>query len=167
MSFPVNVVILVLLVIAFLIVLHRNLLNLNDFLKQENPDTAPGMVLPFETDFLSDHKVIRTGDEIPVVITAPEERLGAAVTAMNSIYRNSKANVVFNIVTLNESVVHLRYTLYYRLEAQNYRIFDLKILTGKSPTDPQKVEAVKPLTFARFFLPVFLPDAEKVKCVIL
>lgn len=72
----------------------------------------PGMALPFETDFLSDHKVIRAGDEIPVLITAPEERLGAAVTAMNSIYRNSKANVVFNIVTLNESVVHLRYTLF-------------------------------------------------------
>ncbi len=75
-------------------------------------DTVPGMVLPFEADFLSDHKVIRTGDEIPVVITAPEERLGAAVTAMNSIYCNSKANIVFNILTLNESVVHLRYTLY-------------------------------------------------------
>lgn len=36
LSFPVNVVILVLLAIAFLIILHRNLLNLNDFLKQEN-----------------------------------------------------------------------------------------------------------------------------------
>uniref|UniRef100_A0A671N5L7 Glycosyltransferase 8 domain-containing protein 1 n=1 Tax=Sinocyclocheilus anshuiensis TaxID=1608454 RepID=A0A671N5L7_9TELE len=158
----VNVVILVLLVIAFLIILHRNLLNLNDFLKQENPDTASGMVLPFETDFLSDHKVIRTGDEIPVVITAPEERLGATVTAMNSIYRNSKANVVFSIVTLNESVVHLRTWLSKTDLKHKIIVFDLKILTGKIPTDPQKVEAVKPLTFARFFLPVFLPEAEKV-----
>lgn len=35
--FAVNVVILVLLVIAFLIVLQRNLLNLNDFLRHEGP----------------------------------------------------------------------------------------------------------------------------------
>ncbi|KTG45566.1 hypothetical protein cypCar_00026012 [Cyprinus carpio] len=159
----VNVVILVLLVIAFLIILHRNLLNLNDFLKQENSaDTVPGMVLPFETDFLSDHKVTRTGDEIPVVITAPEERLGAAVTAMNSIYRNSKANVVFNIVTLNESVVHLRTWLSKTDMKHKMIVFDPKILTGKISNDPQKVEAVKPLNFARFFLPVFLPDTEKV-----
>lgn len=32
---PVNVVILVLLSIAFLIIVHRNLLNLSDFLKQD------------------------------------------------------------------------------------------------------------------------------------
>uniref|UniRef100_A0A673JTF0 Glycosyltransferase 8 domain-containing protein 1 n=1 Tax=Sinocyclocheilus rhinocerous TaxID=307959 RepID=A0A673JTF0_9TELE len=130
--------------------------------KQENSDTVPGMVLPFEIDFLSDHKVIRTGDEIPVVITAPEERLGAAVTAMNSIYRNSKANVVFNIVTLNESVVHLRTWLSKTDMKHKIIIFDPKILTGKISNDPQKVEAVKPLNFARFFLPVFLPDTEKV-----
>lgn len=77
-------------------------------------ETAPGALLPFEPDFDAKHKpdVIRTGLEIPVVITAAEERLGAAVTAMNSVYRNSKSNIVFNIVTLNDSVDHLRYIMY-------------------------------------------------------
>lgn len=130
----VNVVILVLLSIAFLIIVHRNLLNLSDFLKQDGSgtksdasesflsvqshspcckksfpllDAAPGAILPFESGFFAERKV-RTGEEIPVVITASEERLGAAVAAMNSINRNSKANVVFSVVTLNESVEHLR-----------------------------------------------------------
>lgn len=103
----VNVVILVLLSIAFLIILQRNLLNLSDFLKQDGSDAAAGAILPFESGFFAERK-IKTGGEIPVVITAPEERLGAAVAAMNSISRNSKANVVFSVVTLNESVEHLR-----------------------------------------------------------
>ncbi|XP_065097833.1 glycosyltransferase 8 domain-containing protein 1 [Paramisgurnus dabryanus] len=154
----VNVVILVLLAIAFLIIVHRNLLNLNDFLKQENPDTVP---VPFEADFLSDHKVMRTGDEIPVLITAPEERLGAAITAMNSIHQNSKANVVFNIVTLNESVDHLR-TWLSKTDIKHKIIgFDPKILAEKISIDPQRAEAVKPLNFARFYMPLFLPNAEK------
>lgn len=157
----VNVVILVLLVVAFLIVLHRNLLNLNDFLKQENSDTVPGMILPFETDFLLGHKVMRSGEEIPVLITAPEERLGAAVTAMNSIYRNSKANVVFNIVTLNESVDHLSAWLSKTDFKHKIIVFDPTVLLGKIPTDPQKMEKVKPLMYARFYMPAFLPDAEK------
>lgn len=37
----VNVVILVLLSIAFLIIIHRNLLNLSDFLKQDGSGTKP------------------------------------------------------------------------------------------------------------------------------
>ena len=74
-------------------------------------ETAPGALLPFEPDFAAKHQadVVKTGVEIPVVITAAEERLGAVVAAMNSVYRNSKSNVVFNIVTLNDSVDHLRY----------------------------------------------------------
>ncbi|KAG9260593.1 glycosyltransferase 8 domain-containing protein 1 [Astyanax mexicanus] len=156
----VNVVILVLLSIAFLIIVHRNLLNLSDFLKQDNADVAPGMILPFETGFFSDRKA-RTGEEIPVVITAAEERLGAAVAAMNSVNQNSKANVVFNIVTLNESVEHLRSWLGKTEIKHKIITFDPKVLEGKIPDDPQKADLLKPLTFARFYMPVFLPDAEK------
>lgn len=157
----VNVVILVLLAIAFIIVVYRNLLNLNDFLKQENSDTVAGKLLPFETDFLSNQEVRRTGEEIPVLITAPEDRLGAAVTAMNSVYQNTKANVVFNIVTLNESVPHLRAWLSKTDIKHKIIVFDPKILVGKISSDPQKGEVVKPLTFARFYMPMFLPDAER------
>ncbi|KAK1799910.1 hypothetical protein P4O66_006427 [Electrophorus voltai] len=157
----VNVLILVLLSIAFLIILHRNLLNLSDFLKQEDSDAAAGMILPFESGFFADHK-IRTGEEIPVVITAAEERLGAVVAAMNSINRNTGANVVFNIVTLNESVAHLRAWLTKTDIKHKIITFEPKILEGKISNDPQKADLVKPLTFARFYMPLFIPDAEKV-----
>lgn len=68
------------------------------------------MILPFESELSPDLKLesVRKGEEIPVLITAAEERLGAAVAAMNSVYQNSKANVVFTIVTLNNTVDHLK-----------------------------------------------------------
>lgn len=68
------------------------------------------MVLPFESELSQDLGVetLRKGQEIPVVITAVEERLGAVVAAMNSIYQNSKANVAFTIVTTNDTVDHLK-----------------------------------------------------------
>uniref|UniRef100_UPI003AACE22E glycosyltransferase 8 domain-containing protein 1 n=1 Tax=Centroberyx gerrardi TaxID=166262 RepID=UPI003AACE22E len=162
----VNVVILVLLAVAFLIIVQRNLLNLNDFLQRENPDAAPGVILPFEAELSPDLRLesARTGEEIPVVITAAEERLGAVVAAMNSVYQNSKANVVFNIVTLNDTVDHLNVWLSKtRLNNVKYKIivFKPETVSGKMSKDPKRLETVKPLTFARFYLPAYIPDAEK------
>lgn len=45
LCFPVNVVVLVLLAVAFLIIVQRNLLNLSDFLHKEHPGVFI-MVLP-------------------------------------------------------------------------------------------------------------------------
>lgn len=69
-----------------------------------------GMILPFESEGFPNFRLEpeRTGEEIPVVITAAEERLGAVVAAMNSVYQNSKANVVFTVVTLNDTANHLK-----------------------------------------------------------
>lgn len=53
-------------------------------------------------------QMVRKGEKIPVLIPAAEERLGAVIAAMNSVYHNSKANVVFTIVTLNDTVDHLK-----------------------------------------------------------
>ncbi|KAF5904535.1 glycosyltransferase 8 domain-containing protein 1 [Clarias magur] len=156
----VNVVILVLLSIAFLIIVHRNLLNLSDFLKQDGSDAAPGAILPFENGFFAERKA-RTGEQIPVVITAAEERLGAAIAAMNSINRNSNANVVFSIVTLNESVEHLRTWLSGTNIKHKIITFEPKILEGKVSSNPQGADSETPLTFARFYMPNFLPDTEK------
>lgn len=50
----------------------------------------------------------RNDKEISVVIAASDERLGGAIAAMNSIYSHTKSNVVFYIVTLNDTVDHLR-----------------------------------------------------------
>nr|XP_057911337.1 glycosyltransferase 8 domain-containing protein 1 [Doryrhamphus excisus] len=160
----VNVVILVLLAVAFLIIIQRNLLNLSDFLHKETTHT--GAILPFEAELSPDVRVdvARTGDEIPVVISAAEERLGAAVAAMNSIYQNTKANVVFTVVTLNDTVDHLKVWLSSpRLKNIKYKIvlFKPELLIGKTPKNSQLVETTKPLTFARYYLPSYLPEAEK------
>ncbi|XP_047005363.1 glycosyltransferase 8 domain-containing protein 1 isoform X2 [Ictalurus punctatus] len=95
------------------------------------------------------------------MITASEERLGAAVAAMNSINRNSKANVVFSVVTLNESVEHLRTWLSETDIKHQIITFDPKILEGKISSNPQQSDLEKPLNFARFYMPNFLPDMEK------
>ena len=73
-------------------------------------DAVSGVVLPFESEVSPGvrQNSKRTGDEIPVVVTASEDRLGAVVAAINSIYQNSRANVVFNIVALNDTVDHLK-----------------------------------------------------------
>lgn len=130
----VNVVILVLLAVAFLIIVERNLLNLSDFLYKESRGmftimkcidvkwdfgnsfanrvfhSDADVILPFESELSPDLRLqmVRKGEEIPVLITAAEERLGAVIAAMNSVYQNSKANVVFTIVTLNDTVDHLK-----------------------------------------------------------
>ncbi|KAM9408664.1 glycosyltransferase 8 domain-containing protein 1 [Pholidichthys leucotaenia] len=161
----VNLVILVLLAVAFLIIVERNLLKLSDFLYRENPVDA-GVILPFESELSPDAnlQLARKGDEIPVLITASEDRLGAVVAAMNSVYQNSKANVVFTIVTLNDTVDHLK-TWLTKTKLKNIKykigIFKPEFLTGKISKDPQTQAATKPLTFARFYLPVYIPEAEK------
>ncbi|XP_026161722.1 glycosyltransferase 8 domain-containing protein 1 [Mastacembelus armatus] len=160
----VNVIILVLLAVAFLIIVQRNLLKFSDFLHKENPDA--GVVLPFESELSPDLRLesVRKGEEIPVLITAAEERLGAVVAAMNSVYQNSKANVVFTIVTFNDTVNHLKVWLSKtKLKNIKYKIvlFKTELLNGKISKAPQSPEAANPLTFARFYLPAYIPEAEK------
>lgn len=69
-----------------------------------------GMILPFESELSPDLRLeaLRKGEEIPVLITAAGDRLGAVIAAMNSVYQNSKANVAFTIVTMNDTVDHLK-----------------------------------------------------------
>lgn len=124
------------------------------------------MILPFESELSPDLRLetVRKGEEIPVLITAAEERLGAVIAAMNSIYMNSKANVAFTIVTLNDTADHLQMWLSKtKLKSVKYKIviFKPELLNGKISKDPQMLEAAKPLTFARFYLPLYLPEAEK------
>ncbi|TWW61626.1 glycosyltransferase 8 domain-containing protein 1 isoform X1 [Takifugu flavidus] len=160
----VNLIILVLLAVAFLIIVERNLLNLSEFLYKESPDAD--IVLPFESELSPDLRVqmARKGEEIPVLITASEDRLGAVIAAMNSVYHNSKANVAFTIVTLNDTVDHLKAWLSKtKLKHVNYKIiiFEPGLLSGRISKDAKTMETVKPLTFARFYIPAYLPEAEK------
>ncbi|KAG6938103.1 glycosyltransferase 8 domain containing 1 [Chelydra serpentina] len=162
----VNIAILVLAIVIFLLVLHHNLLGLSDFLKRDVADSSPLGLQPI--DFIPEAPQRLTNEqndqEIPVVITASDDRLGGVIAAMNSIYHNTKSNVVFHIVTLNDTVDHLRAWLSKTaLKKVKYRIldFDPHVLEGKVKVESEQADSIKPLTFARFYLPMFVPHAEK------
>lgn len=47
-------------------------------------------------------------DEIPVVICAAAGRMGAAMAAINSIYSNTDANILFYVVGLRNTLSRIR-----------------------------------------------------------
>ncbi|XP_060544382.1 glycosyltransferase 8 domain-containing protein 1 [Pantherophis guttatus] len=162
----VNITILVFVVVIFLLVLHHNFLGLSDLLKKELSDSNPLGFQPI--DFIPEapqRLIVKENDkEIPVVLTASEERLGGVIAAVNSIQQNTKSNVAFHIVTLNDTVDHLRSWLSkISLKNVQYRIlnFDSGMLAGKVQIDSKMPNSIKPLTFARFYLPNWVPNAEK------
>ncbi|XP_045153336.1 glycosyltransferase 8 domain-containing protein 1 isoform X2 [Echinops telfairi] len=166
MSFrKVNIIILVLAIALFLLVLHRNFLGLSNLLRNEASDTGIWGLQPI--DFAPNAPqpaVDRWPEEIPVVIAASEDRLGGAIAAINSIQHNTRSHVAFYIVTLNGTADHLRSWLNSgSLKNIRYKIvdFDTKLLEGKVKQDPVQGDSVKPLIFARFYLPVLVPSAKK------
>ncbi|KYO35913.1 glycosyltransferase 8 domain-containing protein 1 [Alligator mississippiensis] len=162
----VNIFILALAVVIFLLVLHHNFLGLSDFLKRELSDSNALGLQPIDFIPEAPQKLIekRNEKEIPVVITASEDRLGGIIAAINSIYHNTKSNVVFHIITQNDTVDHLRSWLSNTvLKNVKYQIidFDPHVLEGKMRVDSEQTDSIKPLTFARFYLPNLLPYSEK------
>uniref|UniRef100_A0A3P9HLZ3 Glycosyltransferase 8 domain-containing protein 1 n=1 Tax=Oryzias latipes TaxID=8090 RepID=A0A3P9HLZ3_ORYLA len=158
----VNVVILLLVGVAFLIIVQRNLLKLSDLLHKESPDS--GVILPFEGELSPDPEPRRKGEEIPVLLTAAEDRLGAVVAAINSVYHNTKANVVFTVVALNGTVDHLKEWLSKtKLKKVKIKIlvFEPALFSSTISKDLQTLGTLNLLTFARFYLPVYIPEAEK------
>ncbi|XP_077181921.1 glycosyltransferase 8 domain-containing protein 1 isoform X1 [Paroedura picta] len=162
----VNIFILVLAVVVFLLVLHHNILGLSDLLKRELSDSSSLGLQPIDFIPESPQRLMddQNDKEIPVVITASDDRLGGVIAAVNSIHQNTKSNVAFHIVTLNDTVDHLRSWLSKTsLKNVKYRIldFDLHLLDGKVKINSEMPDSIKPLTFARFYLPNWVPNAEK------
>ncbi|XP_056660928.1 glycosyltransferase 8 domain-containing protein 1 isoform X2 [Monodelphis domestica] len=214
-----NIIILVLAVTLFLLVLHQNFLGLSDLLKREisDPNLVGFQPLAFVPN-APKSLLSRSEEEIPVVIAASEDRLGGTIAVMNSIYHHTHSNVVFYIVTLNDTADHLRKmkpreglpqvtqgtkhqiwdwsprtsallpmllilrifstwepwhllrTLDNRswlssdsLKSIQYKIVDFnpQCLEGKVKVDPKQGDFLKPLTFARFYLPNLVPNAKK------
>ncbi|XP_007500543.1 glycosyltransferase 8 domain-containing protein 1 isoform X3 [Monodelphis domestica] len=166
MSFrKVNIIILVLAVTLFLLVLHQNFLGLSDLLKREisDPNLVGFQPLAFVPN-APKSLLSRSEEEIPVVIAASEDRLGGTIAVMNSIYHHTHSNVVFYIVTLNDTADHLRSWLSSdSLKSIQYKIVDFnpQCLEGKVKVDPKQGDFLKPLTFARFYLPNLVPNAKK------
>ncbi|XP_051874245.1 glycosyltransferase 8 domain-containing protein 1 [Pristis pectinata] len=161
MSFrKVHILMILLVAVVFLIVVRHNLFNVHDLLNKGNSELKYGRVQPDDILRITEE---RTGEEIPILIPAVEERLGGVIAAINSIYSNTRSNVVFYIISTNDTISHLRSWLQKReLMSIKCKIleFDQRILKGKVQGDSDSPE-VKPLTFARFYLPMLISGTEK------
>ncbi|XP_075456706.1 glycosyltransferase 8 domain-containing protein 2 [Ascaphus truei] len=104
-------------------------------------------------------------NEIPVIICAAAGRLGATIAAINSIYSNTDANVMFYIVGLRNPLVHIRKWIEgTQLRDIHFKIveFNPLVLKGKIRPDAAYPELLQPLNFVRFYLPLLTQEHEKV-----
>ncbi|XP_041113157.1 glycosyltransferase 8 domain-containing protein 2 isoform X2 [Polyodon spathula] len=104
-------------------------------------------------------------DDIPVVICAAEGRMGGTIAAINSLYSNTGANVLFYIVTLRNSLQHVRKWIENSdLKEIKFKIIEFNplVLRGKVRPDSSRPELLQPLNFVRFYLPLLIHNHEKV-----
>uniref|UniRef100_A0A671RUG7 Glycosyltransferase 8 domain containing 2 n=1 Tax=Sinocyclocheilus anshuiensis TaxID=1608454 RepID=A0A671RUG7_9TELE len=91
-----------------------------------------------------------TDTDIPVVICASEERIGAAIATINSVYSNSRASIFFYIVTLRDAIKKIReYIEKTKLRKIKYKIleFNPMVLKGKVNPDSSRPELLHPVSF--------------------
>ncbi|XP_073802730.1 glycosyltransferase 8 domain-containing protein 2 isoform X4 [Danio rerio] len=120
-------------------------------LKKEEADTGA-----------KDEKEVET--DVPVLICASEERIGASMTVINSVYSNSQARVFFYIVTLRDAIKKIReYIEKTKLRNIRYKIleFNPMVLKGKVHPDSSRPELLHPLNFVRFYLPLLAIENHK------
>ncbi|XP_069908888.1 glycosyltransferase 8 domain-containing protein 2 isoform X7 [Oryctolagus cuniculus] len=104
-------------------------------------------------------------EEIPVVICAAAGRMGAAMAAINSIYSNTDANILFYVVGLRNTLTRIRKWIEHsKLREINFKIveFNPMVLKGKIRPDSSRPELLQPLNFVRFYLPLLIQQHEKV-----
>ena len=77
-----------------------------DKLVCEVPSCSKTLVLMFPDDDAETPEEME--DEIPVVICAAAGRMGAAMAAINSIYSNTDANILFYVVGLRNTLSRIR-----------------------------------------------------------
>ncbi|XP_034018911.1 glycosyltransferase 8 domain-containing protein 2 isoform X2 [Thalassophryne amazonica] len=148
----INQVLLVLLVLTVCVLLHSKLLRpssqhkLSDHRKGADNTARAAAVKPSEPD-----------NFVPIIICASEERMGATMATINSVYSNTDARVIFYIVTLRDSVKLTRqYIQKTKLKAINYKIleFNPMVLRGKVKPATSRPDLLHPLNFVRFYLPM-------------
>ncbi|KAM9684469.1 glycosyltransferase 8 domain-containing protein 2 isoform 2-T4 [Dama dama] len=89
-------------------------------------------------------------DEIPVVICAAAGRMGAAMAAINSIYSNTDANILFYVVGLRNTLSRIRKWIEHsKLREINFKIveFNPVVLKGKIRPDSSRPELLQPNTY--------------------
>ncbi|XP_072407962.1 glycosyltransferase 8 domain-containing protein 2 isoform X1 [Chiloscyllium punctatum] len=104
-------------------------------------------------------------DVIPIIICAAEDRLGGTIATINSIYSNTNADIIFYIITLRDSLIHIsKWIENTKLKGIHYRVleFNAAVLQGKVRPDSARPELLQPLNFVRYFIPFLIRDHEKV-----
>ncbi|XP_053439935.1 glycosyltransferase 8 domain-containing protein 2 isoform X4 [Nycticebus coucang] len=89
-------------------------------------------------------------EEIPVVICAAAGRMGAAMAAINSIYSNTDANILFYVVGLRNTLSRIRKWIEHsKLREINFKVveFNPTVLKGKIRPDSARPELLQPNTY--------------------
>ncbi|KAL1775231.1 glycosyltransferase 8 domain-containing protein 2 [Sigmodon hispidus] len=145
----INQVLLFLLALTLCGILYKKIVRKGAVLKNEADDDSPEDM----------------EEEIPVVICAAPGRMGAAMAAINSIYSNTDANIVFYVVGLRNTLSRIRKWIEHsKLREINFKIveFNPVVLKGKIRPDSSRPELLQPLNFVRFYLPLLIHQHEKV-----
>nr|XP_006633154.1 PREDICTED: glycosyltransferase 8 domain-containing protein 2 [Lepisosteus oculatus] len=103
--------------------------------------------------------------EILVVICAAEDRMGGTIAAINSVYSNTEAPLLFYVVTLRDSVSHVRKWIENsELKEIKFKILEFNPMILKSKVRPvsSRPELLHPLNFVRFYLPMLVSKHKKV-----
>ncbi|KAF7663852.1 hypothetical protein LDENG_00199170 [Lucifuga dentata] len=147
----INRVLLVLLVLMVFLLLHSSLLRATRPKFSDHRKKLGG------TARAAAGPVSEEDNVIPVIICASEERLGAAMTTINSVYSNTDSTVFFYIVTLHDAVKLTRqYIKKTKLRDIKYKIleFNPMVLQGKVKPNSSRPELLHPLNFVRLYLPL-------------
>ncbi|XP_035281655.1 glycosyltransferase 8 domain-containing protein 2-like [Anguilla anguilla] len=131
---------------------------------------AAGREKPEEAEMLEKVETVAQveevdGNAILVVICAAKERMGGAMTTINSVRSNTEANVIFYIVTLRDAVSYTRqYIENSDLKNIKFKIleFNPMVLKGKVKSDSTRPDLKHPLNFVRFYLPLLVIGHKKV-----
>ncbi|KAL6117105.1 glt8d2 [Pungitius sinensis] len=146
----INRVLLVLLVLMVCLLLHSTVLR-----KSTRPnlsDHRKGLASAGRVPSVKEPEAYHV---IPVVICASEERIGATMAVINSVYSNTDASLFFYIVTLRDAIRLTRqYIVKTKLKGIKYKIleFNPMVLKGKVKPDSSRPELLHPLNFVRFYL---------------
>ncbi|XP_075065402.1 glycosyltransferase 8 domain-containing protein 2 [Mixophyes fleayi] len=143
-----NHILLFLLVLTFCVIWYSTIYKVPTMEEDEDADSE-----------------VQEEDVIPVVICAASGRMGGTIAAINSIYSNTDANVLFYIIGLRNTLVHIRKWIEgTQLADIRFKIveFNPTVLKGKVRPDAAFPELLQPLNFVRFYLPLLTLEHEKV-----
>ncbi|XP_072341081.1 glycosyltransferase 8 domain-containing protein 2 [Scyliorhinus torazame] len=160
----INQGLLFLVILTFCLVLYNKFHNVSPH-KEEAVEEPKPPTVHSAIHTIKQSKFTAPENVIPIIICAAEDRLAGTIATINSIYSNTNANIVFYIITLRDSLVHIsKWIENTKLKGIRYKVmeFNAAVLQGKIRPDSARPELLQPLNFVRYFIPYLIRDHEKV-----